>query len=94
LDIYFAEGYLGTNSEKMLGQSACPKGVAVDEVLRYAMYFENYGMEKGALDLHRQLDRARKPAACLPCAGPCEAAFPQGLAVKAKLVRAQELLEA
>jgi len=94
LDIYFAEGYLGTNSEKMLGQSACPKGVAVDEVLRYAMYFENYGMEKGGLELYERMDPARKPAACLSCAGPCEATCPHGLAVRAKLVRAHKLLEA
>jgi aryl-alcohol dehydrogenase-like predicted oxidoreductase len=74
--------------------SACPKGVAVNEVLRYAMYFENYGMEKNAVDLYRQLDPARKPAACLSCVGPCEAACPHGLAVKAKLIRSHGLLAA
>ena len=74
--------------------ASCPHGVAVNEVLRYAMYFENYGMEKNALELYGNLDPAKKPAACASCDGPCEAACPHGLAVRAKLIRSHGLLEA
>jgi len=74
--------------------SACPKGVAVNEILRYAMYFENYGMEKSALELYRRLDPAKKPTVCVSCNGPCEASCPHGLAVKAKLIRSHGLLAA
>jgi predicted aldo/keto reductase-like oxidoreductase len=73
--------------------ASCRHGVAINEVLRCAMYFEDYGMEKSAVELYKQLGQARKPAACLSCDGPCEAACPHGLAVRAKLVRSHGLLE-
>jgi predicted aldo/keto reductase-like oxidoreductase len=74
--------------------ASCPHGVAVNEVFRYAMYFENYGMEKSAVELYGRLDPAKKPTSCLSCDGPCEAACPHGLAVRARLVRSLDLLEA
>jgi predicted aldo/keto reductase-like oxidoreductase len=57
-------------------RTACPHGVAVNEVLRvYA------GMEEG-----------RKPIPCETCDGPCEAACPHGLEVRARLLRSHALL--
>lgn len=74
--------------------ASCPHGVAVNEILRYAMYFENYGMEKGAVELYGSLDPAKKPMACVSCDGPCEAACPHGLAVRNRLVFAHSILSA
>ena len=137
MDIYFAEGYLGTNSEKMLGQAlkdvrskaiitskyllrtpadlmkeAIPAGIW-EVILFIYNHMEGPAIEPlvteagkngvgliamkvfaGGLELYGRMDPARKPAACLSYAGPCEAACPHGLAVRAKLVRAHKLLEA
>jgi hypothetical protein len=72
--------------------SACPRGVAVNDVLRYAMYFEDYGMEKEAIRYYADLDGARKPLDCRDCAGACQSACPYGLEVRARLIRSHELL--
>jgi aryl-alcohol dehydrogenase-like predicted oxidoreductase len=72
--------------------AACPRGVAVNDVLRYAMYFEDYGMEKEAIRYYADLDVVRKPLDCRGCAGPCQAACPYGLEVRARLLRSHELL--
>jgi len=72
--------------------AACPHGVAVNEVLRYRMYFENYGMEKTATGQYAALEERRKPLACGHCAGPCEKACPHGLQVRERLLGAHFLL--
>jgi len=74
--------------------SACPNNVAVNDVLRYAMYFENYQMEKQAMDYYAELEPGRKPLGCAGCAAPCESACPHGLAVRARLLRSHEILTA
>jgi aryl-alcohol dehydrogenase-like predicted oxidoreductase len=74
--------------------AACPANVAVNDVLRYAMYHEDYGMERMAADHYAELEPGRKPAGCAGCAAPCEAACPHGLPVRAKLVHAHEILSA
>jgi predicted aldo/keto reductase-like oxidoreductase len=74
--------------------SACPNNVAVNEVLRYAMYFENYRMERDAIGYYAELENGRKPLHCSQCAGYCQSACPYGLEVKARLLRSHELLSA
>lgn len=74
--------------------SACPKNVAVNDVLRFAMYYENYGMERMATDYYAELEPARKPLGCEACAAPCERACPHGLSVQARLLRAHDILTA
>jgi len=72
--------------------SSCPNGVAVNDVLRYAMYFENYGIEKEAIRYYAELEESRKPLNCASCPGYCEKACPYGLKVKARLVYSHEIL--
>ncbi|HSA96292.1 MAG TPA: aldo/keto reductase [Acidobacteriota bacterium] len=74
--------------------SACPGSVAVNDVLRYAMYHEDYGLERMAADHYAELEPDRKPVGCAGCAAPCEAACPHGLPVRARLVHAHEILSA
>ena len=74
--------------------AACPANVAVNDVLRYAMYYENYGMEKMAADSYAELESSRRPVSCTGCTAPCESACPHGLPVRAKLLRAHEILSA
>jgi len=74
--------------------SACPRNVAVNDVLRYAMYFENYRMERMATDYYAELAEARKPLGCADCSGPCEKACPYGLKVRPRLIQAHDILSA
>jgi len=73
---------------------ACPANVAVNDVLRYAMYHEDYGMERMAADYYAELEPGRKPLGCAGCAAPCEGACPHGLPVRARLLRSHEILTA
>ncbi len=72
--------------------STCPNNVAINDVLRYNMYFEDYKIEKEALRFYSELDESKKPLNCVNCSGGCESACPFGLKVKEKLIRAHELL--
>ncbi len=72
--------------------AACPNGVAVNEVLRYAMYYENYGMERHAMELYGGLEAMKRPSACDDCAAPCDSACPYGLPVRERLLASRTLL--
>ena len=73
-------------------EAACPHGVAVADVMRYAMYFADYGREKRALELYDALTRERRAAACDGCPAPCDAACPFGRKVRAGLRAAHRQL--
>ena len=72
--------------------SFCPDSVAVNDVLRYKMYFEDYKMESEAMRYYAELEESAKPLNCSNCYGYCEKACPFGLKVKSKLVHAHEIL--
>ena len=72
--------------------SSCPDGVAVNDVLRYKMYFEDYRMEREAMHYYAELEESTKSLNCSNCSGYCEKACPFGLKVKSKLVHAHEVL--
>ncbi len=53
----------------------CPYDLPVDDVLRYAMYYENYGAEREALAHYARLLQRRNGRGadvCIGCAAPCE----------------------
>ena len=72
--------------------SSCPDNVAINDVLRYKMYFEDYQMEKEASRYYVELKESKKPLNCCSCSGYCETACPYGLKVKEKLIHAHEIL--
>jgi predicted aldo/keto reductase-like oxidoreductase len=74
--------------------AACPQNVAINDVLRFKMYFEDYRMEKEAMRYYGELKDSQKPLHCANCSGYCEAACPYNLKVKEKLVHAHEILSA
>lgn len=74
--------------------SSCPQNVAINDILRYKMYFEDYKREKDAILQYAELDDAKKPWDCSHCAGFCEQACPYGLKVKEKVIQAHEVLYA
>ncbi|RMD82936.1 MAG: hypothetical protein D6815_07870 [Candidatus Dadabacteria bacterium] len=74
--------------------SHCPASVPVDDILRYAMYFETYGAEKDAISYYARLleRRGQGVESCLSCAAPCQAACPFGIAIRERLLSADRLL--
>ncbi|MGO9013394.1 MAG: aldo/keto reductase [Dissulfurispiraceae bacterium] len=68
---------------------SCPAGVEIASVLRYQMYFKDYGMEKRAIQSYASL--TRNAAACAECNEPaCIGKCPYGLSVKEMLCDAHE----
>jgi len=70
----------------------CPFGVAVSEVMRYAMYFKHYGREKDSMELYAALAPGGRATPCTRCPGHCEKGCPYGVKVRAQLVEAHEML--
>lgn len=70
---------------------SCPEGVEIASILRYQMYFENYGEEKRAMQEYAKLGQGAE--ACLDCAGDaCGASCGYGLNVAEKLRAAHRTL--
>jgi predicted aldo/keto reductase-like oxidoreductase len=69
---------------------SCPEGLAIDDVLRYRMYFEDYGDEKDAMRLYAKLER--QADACIGCSAPCAGACPHGLPIQERTSGAHGLL--
>ncbi len=72
----------------------CPNGLPIDTVLRYDMYFADYGRETAAREKYAKLGASRDASACLGCPAPCAGACPFELPIRAKMVRAHERLRA
>jgi predicted aldo/keto reductase-like oxidoreductase len=71
---------------------ACPYGVPVNDIMRYAMYFENYGQEKEAMRLYAKVDASMRADHCATCAAPCESKCDFGLPIRKKLMHADRIL--
>ncbi len=70
---------------------SCPSGAKIATILRYQMYFENYGLEKRAMEGYAKL--ASTAECCATCEDDaCEQACPYGLPVAEMLRRAHEQL--
>lgn len=70
----------------------CPYNVAVADIMRYAMYFKYYKMEKEAMRLYGRLDTPLRADACRDCEGHCERGCPHQRAVREGLLEARSLL--
>jgi predicted aldo/keto reductase-like oxidoreductase len=72
--------------------NACPYEVPIPDILRYRLYFNNYGREKYAIGLYKRLPELRTAVRCRTCSGACESACPFDLAIRTKLIEAHEEL--
>jgi predicted aldo/keto reductase-like oxidoreductase len=70
----------------------CPGRVAIGDIMRFGMYYENYGEEKKAVQEYAMLDSRQRAHPCLSCTGHCESACPHGLSIRERLVRYDDLL--
>ncbi|MBF0628633.1 MAG: aldo/keto reductase [Magnetococcales bacterium] len=85
----YGADYCRTGCGDCLG--ACASGVDVASILRYQMYFEDYGDEKRAMQAYATM--TPNAGACESCAdGACARACPYGLPVAAKLRAAHRTL--
>lgn len=70
----------------------CPNKVPIHDILRYRLYFNNYGREKYAMELYNSLPSSRSAKQCSDCSGPCSNACPFRIAVRSKLIQAHSEL--
>ncbi len=85
----FSKEYCRTGCNRC--QSACPEGVPVATIMRYHMYFQDYGHEKHAMECYAGLNN--KAHACDACVDKtCSSACPYGLPVAGLLSRAHDNL--
>lgn len=68
----------------------CPETLPINDILRYRMYFRDYGSEKEAMELYAKLER--KATLCDGCAAPCEAVCPTQVRIHDNLLDAHRLL--
>lgn len=72
--------------------SACPSEVPVNDVLRYAMYYENYGQQRVGMEAYATIPAIQNASRCVSCKTPCDTACPFGLPVREKMNRAHRML--
>jgi predicted aldo/keto reductase-like oxidoreductase len=70
--------------------SSCPEGLAIPDVLRHRMYFEDYGDEKEAMRLYAKLEK--QADVCTGCAAPCLGSCPIGIDIPARTQGAHRML--
>jgi aryl-alcohol dehydrogenase-like predicted oxidoreductase len=69
---------------------SCPEGLAINDVLRQRMYFEDYGWEKEGMRQYAQLERSA--SVCASCSAPCVGSCPIGVRIQERMAGAHELL--
>jgi hypothetical protein len=70
--------------------SSCVAALPVNDILRYRMYFKDYGWEKEGMRLYAKL--AENASACARCAAPCAHTCPIGVPIQEKMIDAHRLL--
>jgi len=70
---------------------SCPQGIPIPDVLRFRMYYKNYGQTDRARTLYNQLANSQKATECNRC-GICEEKCPNKLSIVKKLQEAHLIL--
>jgi len=70
---------------------ACPFGVPVSKIMRFAYYFEGQGQERHAMSQYAALE-GRGATPCVNCEGFCAGACRYGLNIQASMLQAHNLL--
>lgn len=72
--------------------ASCPHDVKIHDIMRFGMYYENYGEHgRAKLDYARMKDRYRANP-CGTCEGYCESGCPHRLGIRERLLRYDNLL--
>ncbi len=73
-------------------ESSCPHNVAVSDIMRCDMYYNDHRHRLKAATVYATLPDSRKPLPCSSCSGHCTAACPYGLQVRDRLIETHEVL--
>jgi aryl-alcohol dehydrogenase-like predicted oxidoreductase len=73
-------------------EHSCPHGVAVADVMRYAMYFKYYGRQKDSMGLYTAMPPGQRAQACLDCSAPCQGSCPFDRRIQEGLIEAHGML--
>ncbi len=68
----------------------CPEQLAINDVLRHRMYFEDYGDQKEAMRLYARLEKGAE--VCAGCPAPCVDACPSGVPIQERMIGAHRML--
>lgn len=68
----------------------CPEGLAINDVLRWRMYFRDYEWEKEGLRHYATLQP--NASQCIACPAPCAGSCPIGVPIREKMLDAHALL--
>jgi predicted aldo/keto reductase-like oxidoreductase len=66
--------------------------VPINDVLRYAMYYENYGQQRVGMEEYARIPVRHSALQCVDCNAPCQLACPFEIPIKEKLLHADRLL--
>jgi predicted aldo/keto reductase-like oxidoreductase len=69
---------------------SCEYDLAINDVLRYRMYFKDYGWEKEGMRLYAKLDN--NASQCVTCTAPCTNQCPIGVPIREKMLDAHDVL--
>jgi predicted aldo/keto reductase-like oxidoreductase len=73
---------------------SCPDRVAINDIMRCGMYYENYREEQMAMLEYARVEENRRAWQCRTCSGTCEAACPHRLSIRQRLLRYHDVLMA
>jgi predicted aldo/keto reductase-like oxidoreductase len=66
--------------------------VRITDILRFSMYYHEYGQQERGVESYARLVAAERAAHCLHCPGFCEQACSYDLPIKSLLLRADKAL--
>jgi predicted aldo/keto reductase-like oxidoreductase len=69
---------------------SCPEKLAINDVLRHRMYFEDYRDEKEAMRLYSAL--GKQADVCVGCSAPCTGACPHGVPIQERTIETHRML--
>ncbi len=69
---------------------SCDRDLAINDILRYRMYFKDYGREKEGMRLYAKLDN--NASQCVTCTAPCTNQCPIGVPIREKMLDAHQNL--
>lgn len=84
------ENYCRIGCDKCLNY--CPNNVAIDDILRFDLYFRNYGIEEEARMHYAALANEKQALSCFKCSAPCDKRCVYGVPIKKKLTKFHELI--
>ncbi len=69
---------------------SCEGNLAINDILRYRMYYKDYHWENEGRRLYARL--SRNASLCMDCTAPCEGSCPTGIPIREKMVDAHQWL--